>query len=262
MAKRRVTINPYYLGFNLIYHRMLWDIHPYSWISRKRIKTWKNKFNGQKAIILCNGPSLKEVDFDMFKQHDVFTFGLNKINLLFPFIKFRPSCIVAVNPHVIEHNADFYNRTGLPLFLDSKSRSLIQHRSNIHFLHSKDIKSNFARDCSVSINQGFTVTYVAMQLAFHMGFKTVALVGCDHFFTRKGQANETVVSEGGDPDHFDSNYFTLGQKWQLPDMPGSELHYQIAKNTYEQFKREIVNCTVGGELEIFKRQSLADFLKY
>ena len=32
----------------------------------------------------------------------VFTIGLNKINLLFEYSKFRPSCIVAVNKFVID----------------------------------------------------------------------------------------------------------------------------------------------------------------
>ena len=228
MTQKRDTINPYYLGFNLIYHRMLWDIHPYSWVSRKRVKTYKNKFCGQKAIILCNGPSLKKVDFDSLAQQNIATFGLNKINLLFSHTNFRPSFIVAVNPFVIEQNADFYNLTEIPLFLEARGRRLIKFRKNIHFLHTKAIKSNFARDCSIGINQGFTVTYVAMQLAFHMGFKFVAVVGCDHHFVHQGQANKTLVSTNSDPDHFVANYFAKGQKWQFPDIPGSELHYQIA----------------------------------
>jgi len=233
---------------------------PYSWISRKRIKAWKNKFSDKKAIILCNGPSLRKVDFDELVRQKVFTFGLNKINLLFSFSKFRPSCVVAVNPFVIDQNADFYNFTELPLFIDSQGFKMIKFRTNVHFLHSREIKINFARDCSISVNQGYTVTYVAMQLAFHMGFRIVALVGCDHYFKQKGRANKSVISLGSDPDHFDPNYFAKGQKWQLPDISGSELHYQIAKDTFEKYGKKIVNCTEGGKLEIFERQSLSDFL--
>jgi len=261
MHQKHDTINPYYLGFNLFYHRILWDIHPCSWISRKKIKTLKNKFKGRKAIILCNGPSLKKVDFDSLARQDIATFGLNKINLLFSHTKFRPSFIVAVNPFVIEQNADFYNYTELPLFLDSRGLSRIRFRKNIHFLYSRDIKLSFARDCSIAVNQGFTVTFVAMQLAFHMGFSDVALVGCDHYFVRQGQANETLLASNNDPDHFDSNYFSKGQKWQSPDIRGSELHYQIANEVFQGYGRRIVNCTEGGRLEIFKRQSLSSFIK-
>ncbi len=118
----RATINPYRTAAGLILFRIKWDLHPFSWISRSRIKAWENRFLGQRAIIMCNGPSLNKVDFNDLESYKIFTFGLNKINLLFTRTSFRPSVIVAVNPHVIEQNAEFYNKTQLPLFLDSNGR--------------------------------------------------------------------------------------------------------------------------------------------
>ena len=257
----RATINPYRGAVGLILFRMLWDMHPYSWKSRKRVRAWKSRFLGQKAVIICNGPSLIKVNFDDLIASNIFTFGLNKINLLFKKTDFRPSVIVAVNPHVIEQNAEFYNITDIPLFLDSKGRKWVKFRKNIHFLHSGGSSGSFARDCSISINQGYTVTYVAMQLAFHMGFKEVALVGCDHNFSTKGPANKTVIAGVKDPNHFDPNYFAGGVKWQLPDLAMSELHYNVAKDVFERDGRKIVNCTEGGKLEVFTRQPLSEFLQ-
>jgi hypothetical protein len=257
----RSTLNPYRSAAGLILSRLKWDLHPYSWISRKKIKTWKNKYLNLKAIILCNGPSLNKVDFNDLENYNIFTFGLNKINLLFTRTNFRPSVIVAVNPYVIEQNAEFYNETQLPLFLDSNGRKWVKFRDNVHFLHSSGGPKNFAKDCSVSINQGHTVTYVAMQLAFHMGFKEVALVGCDHTFATKGPANKTVIAGKEDPNHFDPNYFANGVKWQLPDLANSELHYQAARDIFERYGRKIINCTEGGKLEVFNRQPLKEFLK-
>lgn len=256
----RATINLYRSAVGLILFRMQWDMHPYSWISRKRVRAWKDRFLEQKAVILCNGPSLNKVRFDDLAASGVFTFGLNKINLLFKRSDFRPSVIVAVNPYVIEQNADFYNTTDIPLFLDSIGKKWVKFRNNVHFLHSAGSIGDFAKDCSISINQGYTVTYVAMQLAFHMGFKEVALVGCDHFFATKGPANKTVIGGKEDPDHFDSNYFA-GFKWQLPDLAKSELYYEIARDTFARHGRKIVNCTEGGKLEIFPRKSLSEFLQ-
>ena len=189
----------------------------------------------------------------------IFTFGLNKINLLFDKTDFRPSCIVAVNPFVIQQNADFYNQTNLPIFLDSEAIGTIAPRQNIAFLHST--YDGFARDCSISISQGHTVTYVAMQLAFHMGFSEVALVGCDHNFSVNGPANKAVISGKTDESHFDPNYFAGGMVWNLPDLFESEVAYQRASNIYKVFGRKIVNCTDGGKLEIFERATLENFLK-
>jgi hypothetical protein len=257
----RPTINPYRKAAGLILFRMLWDMHPYSWVSRKRIKVWKDRYLGRKAVILANGPSLNRVNFGDLAASKVFTFGLNKINLLFKRTDFRPSVIVAVNSHVIEQNAEFYNTTDIPLFLDSGSKKWVKFRKNIHFLHSVGASGSFAQDCSISINQGHTVTYVAMQLAFHMGFKEVALVGCDHNFATKGPANKTIIAGKEDPNHFDPNYFAGGVKWQLPDITASELHYEVARDTFDRHGRKIVNCTDGGKLEIFKRQPLSEFLQ-
>ena len=255
--KQRPTINPYRYGAFLILDRLKWDLNPESWRSRKIIKSWQNKYAGQKAVILCNGPSLLKTDFSLLEG--VFTFGLNKINLLFDKSDFRPSCIVAVNPFVIEQNAEFYNQTDIPLFLSRVGTKLIQSRENVAFMHSTS-QTKFAQDCSFSVYEGATVTFVAMQLAFHMGFKDVALIGCDHNFATKGMANQTVVSGEKDDNHFDPRYFSGGVKWHLPDLPRSEFSYSLAGDIYNSYGRRLVNATEGGKLELLPRISLINFL--
>jgi hypothetical protein len=122
------------------------------------------------------------------------------------------------------------------------------------------MNQRFARDCSLSLTVGGTVTFVALQLAFHMGFREVALVGCDHNFATPGPANMTVKAEEVDASHFDPNYFSEGVPWQLPDLPQSEFFYSIAKEVFQAFGGEVANCTDGGKLELFKRLKLEKFL--
>lgn len=254
----QAILNPYCKAASLLYQRIKWDIHPESWRSRTKMKGLKNKHEGEKAVILCNGPSLTETDFSLLEKS--FTFGLNKINLLFDKTSFRPSCIVSVNPFVIEQNADFFADTSIPLFLNSKSLKYVGRRERIIYLHPSGFKT-FTKDCSFSIYMGYTVTYVALQLAYHMGFSKIALIGCDHNFATKGPANKKVSSGEKDPNHFDPNYFSGGQKWQLPDLLGSEVNYKMAQRTYLYNDRKIFNATEGGELNIFPRLSLKDFLE-
>lgn len=260
LLKRRATINPYLFAAGLVIKRLNWDLNLKSWVSRARLRKWKDKYKDQKAVIVCNGPSLLKSDLSLIEN--VFTFGLNKINLLFDKSTFRPSCIVAVNPYVLEQNAYFYNETEIPLFLDRCAyQKGISFRNNVILLHSTpSYIKQFARDCSISIYSSGTVTYVAMQLAFHMGFKNVALIGCDHNFVTKGTANMTVEAGKTDSNHFAPNYFAGGVKWQLPDLFESEVGYMLAKNMYECYGRKIVNATEGGKLEIFDRVSLAEFI--
>lgn len=238
-------------------NRLLWDIKLESCRSRRILRTWKDRHKGGSAVILCNGPSLRKTDFSLLQNQ--FTFGLNKIHLLFDYSEFRPDCIVAVNRHVIEQTIDFYRTTTLPLFLDSSASPYLGKRPNVAYLHSAGI-ARFARDVSFSIYQGHTVTFVAMQLAFHMGFHDVALIGCDHDFAVKGPANATVVADKEDKSHFDPRYFSGGMKWQLPDLAQSEAAYEMARATFHAAGRRLVNCTEGGKLEILERMTLRDFL--
>jgi hypothetical protein len=258
LQQSRATINPYRYGVATILHRAMWDLQPAAWRSRRRLRSWKDRHRGEKAVILCNGPSLLKSDLSLLEG--VFTFGLNKINLLFARSDLRPSCIVCVNPYVVEQNAGFFNETQIPLFLDRVARQHVRSRSNVAFLHSTS-QAKFARDCSISINQGSTVTFVAMQLAFHMGFEKVALIGCDHNFSTKGPPNKVVTAGERDADHFDPTYFSGGVRWQLPDLARSEWHYVLARDTFEAFGRKIVNATEGGELEVFQRTGLKSFIE-
>ena len=252
------TLNPYYWSLRYLAKRLLWDLFPLSWVYRSKLKKIRNKYHGQKAVILCNGPSLIDVDFQQLKG--VYTFGLNKVNLLFDKTDFRPSCIVAVNPFVLLQNKQFYENTDIPLFLDQKAISIpVSYRSNRILLSSSNIPF-FARDCSMSIFQGYTVTYVAMQLAFHMGFTKVALVGCDHSFYGSSRPNEVLKSDARDLSHFSKDYFSHGQLWQYPDLKKSEAYYSLAKQVYEANGRKIYNASTRTELDVFPLIKLSDFL--
>jgi hypothetical protein len=263
LVRTRSQVNPYLHGLDMIFNRLKWDLRPQSFVSRKRLKELKDSHIGQKAVILCNGPSLMNVDFDLLDASKAFCFGLNKINLLFKKVDYRPHCIVAVNPFVIEQNADYFNQTDIDLYLDSyaTTKRLVKTRKNITFLHSTT-HQKFAKDVSMSMFQGHTVTVVALQLAFHMGIHRVALVGADHNFSVSGPANKTVISGEKDESHFDPNYFAGGVKWHLPDLFESEVWYGRARQMYAAHDREIVNCTTGGNLEVFRRETLQEFMGF
>ncbi|MEI9991480.1 MAG: 6-hydroxymethylpterin diphosphokinase MptE-like protein [Rhizomicrobium sp.] len=258
MNKTACTINPYAVAGREILHRLRWDLRAESWRSRRGLVALKDSHRDQMALILCNGPSLNSVDFECLKG--TFCFGLNKIHLLFDRTGFRPSAIVCMNYRVIEQTADFYNRTDIPLFLNRTGIHLVRGGRGRIFLHATSLSRAFARDCSISIHPGYTVTYAAMQLAYHMGFKRVALVGCDHHFNRQGPAGMLGMAEGRDPDHFDPRYFS-DVPWILPDLAESEISYRMALDVYRAAGRELVNATVGGKLEILPRMPLEQFLR-
>jgi hypothetical protein len=92
-----------------------------------------------------------------------------------------------------------------------------------------------------------------MQLAYHMGFDQVILVGVDHSFITQGKPNTEIVSQGDDPNHFSAEYFGKGFRWQLPDLETSEIAYHMARRVFEADGREIVDATIGGKLTVFPK---------
>jgi hypothetical protein len=86
-----------------------------------------------------------------------------------------------------------------------------------------------------------------------MGIQQVILIGVDHNFVSKGEANKTVVSTGDDPNHVSPNYFGKGIRWQLPDLDTSEIGYALARDFYQKSGREVLDATVGGKLTLFRK---------
>jgi hypothetical protein len=112
---------------------------------------------------------------------------------------------------------------------------------------------DFATDVSRRVFEGSTVTFVALQIAFHMGFEEAVLVGVDHSFVTKGAPNAAVISAGDDPNHFSADYFGKGFRWQLPDLEASERAYLLARRAYEAAGRRVMDATIGGRLTVFPK---------
>ena len=220
--------------------------------SQDDLERYRNSHQGQRCFILGNGPSLNKTDLSLL--HDEFTFGLNRIYLLFPQIEFSTTYLVSVNDLVLQQTAGEMRELDMPKFITWRARKWLRRDPRTIFVDSDFTgEENFSGDATGRLFEGFTVTYVALQLAFFMGFQEVNLVGVDHNFTTKGKANQAIVSQGDDPNHFAANYFGKGFKWQLPDLDGSERAYLMAREAYQAAGRKVQDATIGGKLTIFPK---------
>ena len=249
-------------------------LHPWRRESIRRLAALKDAHAqaGSRAFIIGNGPSLKQTDLTKLKNE--FAFGMNRIYLMFPELGFTTSCLVSINDLVIEQCAQEMASLQIPKYIAWRShRHFVSHQSSVisdqsfarnyqlpitnlqlpTFLYTTYTGPKFSRDVRGRVWEGATVTNVALQLAFHIGFEKVILIGVDHNFASKGDANKTVVSDGDDPNHFSSAYFGKGFRWQLPDLDTSEIGYRFARQAYESVGREVLDATVGGKLTIFPK---------
>jgi len=255
--KEKIPASVWQAGRSLYFsaiHGKQWPaayLHPQRRKSIRFLDKYKDIHKGERCFIIGNGPSLKQTDVSKLK--DEYTFGMNRISLAFPEWGFETSYFVSINDLVIEQCADDISQLKMPKFLAWHSRPYIDLTDEMAFLHTTYTGPRFQPDTRKRIWEGATVTNVAMQLAFYMGFEKVILIGVDHNFKSKGDANKTIVSQGDDENHFNAEYFGKGFRWQLPDLETSEIAYSMAREAYEEAGREIVDATIGGKLEVFKK---------
>ena len=231
-----------------------WNFSPIASENKKYIEGFRGIHKGERCFIVANGPSLLKTNLEIL-SHEI-TFGLNRIYLNFEKSSFRPTYYVAVNELILEQFPNEILQLTMPKFLNWNRRAFYgTSTSNMVFLKSKMVlNDSFLDDLTRPIVFGATVTFATLQLAYYMGFQKVIIIGLDHNYTEKGTPNktETRTSER-DESHFHAQYFPKGVKWQLPDIQRSNIDYEIARKAFEGDGREILDATIGGKCQVFKK---------
>ena len=210
-----------------------------------------NNYEGQTCLVIGNGPSLKDIPISFLKKYP--SFGTNRIYLL---EGFTPTYYCCVNPLVIEQSLEQIRA------IDCKAKFLLEdYVSSVPLslgLTSTPFET-FSMNPRAYIYEGYTITFVCLQLAYYFGFNTVLLVGVDHSFAYEGNPNQQVMSHGPDMNHFHPDYFGNGIEWNNPDLEKSEQAYMLAKKVFEDDGKKIINLTAKTKLEIFKKGNVNDF---
>jgi len=230
-------------------------------IHQARLRALAGCHAGERCFILANGPSLAQVDLDRLQGEVVF--GMNRIYLLFGRTSMRPRYFVCINELVLHQFAAEIQAIGSTKFLSwSERRRFPGDDPSICYLPmTTGLRDSFSADPARRLSGGGTVTFVALQLAGHMGFREVVLLGLDHSFNSKGVPNTTEVRPGQpDRDHFDPAYFPPGVRWQLPDLRRSEAAYGLARQAFERRGGRIIDATVGGQCMVFEKAELDSLL--
>ena len=228
---------------------------------RASLRKYYNIHSGEDCFIVGNGPSLNKMNLE--KLNDYHVFGMNKIHLIFEKQDLKLSYHVTVNELVIEQIEKELNENvyGCPSFISYYASKEKKYKNPlIHKIFSRGPIWSFYSSLMGPISEGYTVTYVAMQIAYFMGFRNVYLVGVDHNFQQKGKANEEQKFKGNDVNHFHPDYFK-NMQWHLADLEGNEASYALAKHQYHANGREIYDATIDGKLNIYQKISFEEALK-
>ena len=172
-------------------HTFAWEFLPSAHENQERIKAYREKHKGEQCFIIANGPSLLQTNLELLNNKT--TFGMNRIYLRFNDTSFRPTYYVAVNELVLKQFAHEISELDMPKFLNWNQRSAFDlHDPNYVFVKTKlVVRDYFQDDLTKPLDFGGTVTFVALQIAYYMGFQKVILIGLDHKYAEKGIPNQT-----------------------------------------------------------------------
>ena len=146
-------------------------LHPWRRDTIRRLAELKNSHAGERCFIMGNGPSLRQTDLSRL-QHE-YTLGMNRIYLAFPEMGFTTSYYLSINDLVVEQCAADIQAINAPKFVSWRARRWLKPSDDLYFLHTTYTGAKFARDASERLWEGATVTYTALQVAFHLGFSQV-----------------------------------------------------------------------------------------
>ena len=228
----------------------------------ENLEKLRDAWAGQPAVIVANGPSLNRTPLDEFIGAN--SIGMNKIDLIYSRVKWRPDFVLCANNLVARQNQQAWADAGIPVIVSWKCRRRIRSQLRDSFSYFLSLPSReFSVDVVNGVGSAGTVTYTALQFAYFTGADPVIIVGADHSFAglKKGKENLIEKREGPDVDHFDPNYFADGQYWGVPNLALSELAYELARKSFESDGRRIYDATLGGKLTVFEKIEMADAIR-
>ena len=193
-----------------------------------------------RCLVLGCGPSLADIPNEFLDKYP--TFGGNRV-----YLKYTPTYYVSVEgSNMIEHAAEINA-------LDCKAKYISRRWAHLIDgavpLKSKSIKRFSFEPLSV-LDEGYSVTFVMLQLAYWYGFEEVGLLGVDHRYTIPGKPGSLYT--GVDNDHFTPDYYHEQSTRPVPILYLPEKYFRIARKAYRDNKRRVVNLTPNSALTVFK----------
>lgn len=224
------------------------------------LRKFKNSHKGNRCFIIGSGPSLSVSDLDLLK--DEYTFASNKIFTVFHKTAWRPTFYVVsdndITPEMYEYSIKFDSQTKAKFFPANFRDGCSGENPDAFFYNyvgcdtTGKIPPVFSDDIARYVAEGFSVAYVAMQIAVYMGFTEIYLLGLDFSWPIYKDCAGNIY-ENGQAKHrfYEDNH--EDDEISIPNVELMEKAYKQAERYCDEYGIGIYNATRGGKLEIFKR---------
>ena len=231
----------------------------------QKIKPFKNAHKGEPCVVVGNGPSLKAEDLTKLSELGIATFACNRIHLIFPQTKWRPTYYFISDAKIIDQYAgEIEGVESGHRFFPKRFREVIHDGvfyNEIYFDWNHEGK--FSLNAAKGIFPAGSVTIEMIQFAYYMGFMEIYLIGVDFNYNITKKIDDKTYSYQGEDNYFIKGYLKPDEVADMPNIQANLLGFQAAKDAIEGQGRVIGNATRGGKLEVFERVNLDElFLEW
>jgi hypothetical protein len=230
----------------------------------------RNQYLGKRCFVIGTGPSLK-IEY-LERLGGEYTFAANQIFRCFSQTSWRPSFYVIGDSNIGTIHKEAIMAANFPkMFVSSHMRHILNGSRKIvyfnksHESYTSEIPPFSPNSCKI-VEGGYTVSYLAMQIAWHLGFREIYTLGIDANYSHV--VNE-VLSENGNyslirADHsksyFIPNMVRPEEPTIVPHADRQILAYMSAKNYIEANGGLIANAAPDSPLQVFGRKDLGEVL--
>lgn len=192
-----------------------------------KVGDFKNLHEGKSVFILASGPSLAKANLEPLRRRIVI--GLNRSSLIYPDTHYH----CTMDERLFHEYEEVLKKSRYMFTLENRPFGI-----PIKLLGSE----GFSRDLTQGVYSGYTVSYLALQLAVYMGFKRVFYVGLD----LKHQQGQTHFF-GKDP---------VSENHENTEFPKMIRMLQSAVEELTDSGIRVFNCSPDSNLDCFERVSL------
>lgn len=257
--------NKFRLGYMLIKYNIVGFLRRFGLCDNsnsRRLKYLKNKYKGERCFLIGNGPSLTPEDLHAIRHE--YTFGTNMVYKIFDQTDWRPSFhCVSDSIYATNLGQELYDKVKSPLFTIEKTfRKMDKKPDNTTYVACLPSERYRVRGDLLSyVMVKATVLSLAAELAFHMGFKEIYLLGVD--CTNPHAAGGHFIENYSSKEVAEADLSRIKTRMKSTNVSTKEIGEHIIDRSLEVYKRlntyakkhgiKIYNATRGGNLEIFPR---------
>lgn len=223
----------------------------------KDILSLKNIHEGERCFVWGSGPSLNKTDLSLLKNETNFasnslaSYEHNEYFDYYGVYDWLAWCDFRKDALKLDAQIFLGGRAGQKYFSHKKWYDKRVHHRIIP-IKRKGGFENFKENEYIEIDDltegayhDASVTGFCLQIAFYMGFKKIYLIGCDCDYS-EGRWNTTSHNR------FFGN--------QIVNTVSLKKSLKKLKKIFEREGRKIIDCTVGGKLDMFRKEKLEDII--